>query len=313
MSTILAGAPVFTSTTKTVYVCARDVEYLSGALLWGGLLFVSTLWPVGADVRRVRTMLTVAWFTGLVATASALVLEGAWIAQLGPSAALHGNVVKSVLKTDFGRQWAAKFLLWFLGVVVLADLLRRGQRAVTTLPWRVGAFAVGLGVLRIDGMTGHAGDTARPVVAEIADLVHLVALSTWIGGLAVLVVGVLPRRDVIELEHLVPRYSTLAMFSATAIVASGALMAWRMLHGIGQLTSTTWGHLLLLKVGLLAVVLVAAFASKTWVTHRLDFAVILRGDHTVVRPFVLSVLAETTVVVIVLAVAGFLATADLGR
>ena len=72
MSAILAGAPVFTSTTKTVYVCARDVEYLSGAILWGGLLFVSALWPVGADVRRVRILLTAAWVTGLLATAAAL-------------------------------------------------------------------------------------------------------------------------------------------------------------------------------------------------------------------------------------------------
>jgi copper transport protein len=313
MSAILAGAPVFTSTTKTVYVVARDVEYLSGALLWGGLLFVSALWPAGADVRRVRVLLTAAWCTGLVATAGALVLEGAWIAQLGPSGALHGNVLRAVLKTDFGREWAAKLLLWFLAVVVLADVLRRGRHAVTTLPWRVGAFAVGLAVLRIDGMTGHAGDTPRPAIAEIADLVHLVALSAWIGGLAVLLSAVLPRRDVTELERIVPRYSTLAMLSVTAIVASGVLMAWRMLHGLGELTSTTWGHLLLLKVCLLGIVLAAAFASKTWVAHRLDFAVILRGEQALVRPFVLSVLAETAVVLTVVAVAGFLATADVGR
>jgi copper transport protein len=60
-------------------------------------------------------------------------------------------------------------------------------------------------------------------------------------------------------------------------------------------------------------VLVAAFGSKTWVAHRLDFAVILRGESSLVRPFVLSVAVETALAVSVLAVAGFLAAADLGR
>lgn len=313
MSAVLAGAPVFTSASKTAYVLARDAEYLCCALLWGGFVFVSALWPTGADVRRVRALFTGAWIGGVLATAAALALDGAWIAQRRPGDALHGDVLRAVLKTDFGREWAAKGLLWFLGSVVLADLLRRGSRAVITLPWRVGALAVGFGVLRVDGMTGHSGDSPRPVVAELADLVHVAAISVWLGGLAVLAIGLLPRRDAVELERVVPRYSTLAMGCVTAIVASGAVLAWRMLHGLGQVTSTTWGHLLLLKLGLLCGVLAAAFASKTWVAHRLDFAVILRGDAAVVRPFVLSVLAETAVVVSVLSVAGFLATADLGR
>jgi copper transport protein len=204
-------------------------------------------------------------------------------------------------------------MLWSLALVLLAELLRSGAGAVTGLAWRVGALAVGLATLRIDGLSGHSSDTHSKVIAELADLVHLAAISLWLGGLAVLVIGVLPRRDVEELARVVPRYSTLAMLCVTAVAASGTVLAWRLLDNVGQLTSTTWGHLLLIKLALLAVVLAAAFGSKTWVAHRLDFAVILRGERGLVRPFVLSVAAETTLVVCVLAVAGFLATADPGR
>ena len=313
MSAVLAGAPVFSSTTKTVYVIARDTEYLCGALFWGGLAFLSGLWPAGASVRRIRMLLTAAWLGGTTATAAALALDGAWITQNGPGGALRSSVVRNVLHTDFGRQWACKFLLWLLALVLLAELLRGGSHIVTSLAWRVGAFAVGLATLRIDGLSGHSRDTRTPALAEIADLVHVMAISVWLGGLAVLVVGVLPRRDVDELARIVPKYSKLAMVSVGAVVASGTVLAWRLLGGIGQLTSTTWGHLLLIKLTLLAVVLAAAYGSKTWVAHRLDFAVILRGDRALVRSFVLSVAAETALVICVVAVAGFLATADPGR
>lgn len=310
---LLAGAPVFSSTTKTAYVCARDVEYLATAMFWGALAFVTLLWPDGAAVRRVRALLVSAWCAGVAATGLALALDGAWIAQDEPSHAFEGRLLRAVLATDFGRAWAAKFLLWALAVVVLTALLREGRNAVESLPWRLGALAVGLAIMRIDGLTGHSGDTARPVIAELADLVHVLAISLWLGGLTVLVVGVLPRRDATELERVVPRYSTLAMGCVAAIVLSGSLMAYRLLTGFGQLTSTTWGHLLLLKSALLLVALAAAFASKTWVAHRLDFAVILRGESSIVRPFVLSVAAETALVMGVFGVAGFLATADIGR
>lgn len=313
MSTVLAGAAVFSSSSKTTYVLARDTEYLSGAVFWGGLTFVSALWPTGASVRRVRQLLSAAWVAGAIATAAALALEGSWIAQRGPSAAWRAKVFSAVLQTDFGREWSAKLMLWMLALVLLVQLLRAGSRGVTNLPWRLGLLAVGLASLRIDGLTGHSRDTRQPAIAELADLTHLVAITVWLGGLTMLVVGVLPRRDVGELERIVPQYSLVAMFSVAAVVFSGSVMAWRLLANVGQLTSTTWGHLLLLKVALLAVVLVAAFGSKTWVAHRLDFAVILRGENGLVRPFVLSIAFETALAVSVLAVAGFLATADLDR
>ena len=313
MSLAMAGAAVFTSSTKTSYVVARDVEYLGTTLFVGGLAFVSLLWPAGAQVRRARVLLMTGWVIAFIGTLAALVLEGAWAAQLPAGSALHTAVVKQVLATPFGREWAVKALLWLLALIVLADVLRRGQRAVTSLPWRLGALAVGLAILRISGLTGHTQDTARPVIAQLADIVHLTAISVWIGGLTMLVVGVLPARRPDELRRVVPAFSLLAMGCITAIVASGVMLAWRIAGSLHEVTSTTYGHLLLLKLALVAVVLALGFGSKTWTAHRLDFAVVLRGEAGLVRPFVRSVAAETAVVVAVLSVASFLVTSDPGR
>jgi copper transport protein len=111
----------------------------------------------------------------------------------------------------------------------------------------------------------------------------------------------------------VPRYSALAMCCVVTVIASGAVLAWRIVGTLDGLTSTTYGHILLVKVALLVAVLGVAYGSKTWVAHRLDFAALLPGEAGIVRPFVLSVAAETTIVVLVLTVASFLVTADPGR
>jgi copper transport protein len=313
MSTVLAGAAVFQSTTKTTYVLARAAEYVGTTMFYGALAFVSLLWPAGAAVRRVRLLLGSMWVLGACGTVAALGLEGAWAGQKPVRAAYRSTVLKQVLNTDFGREWAAKALLWVLAVVVLADLLRRGERAASSLPWRVAGFAVAVATLRISGLTGHSRDTATSAVAQLADLVHLVAISLWIGGLAVMVLGVLPRRDTAELREVLPRYSALAMCCVVTVVASGAVLAWRIVGTLDGLTSTTYGHILIVKVGLLLAILGVAFGSKTWVAHRLDFAVVLPGETGIVRPFVLSIAAETTIVVLVLTVASFLVTADPGR
>jgi copper transport protein len=307
------AAGVFDSPAKTAYVLARAADYLGTALFLGGGSFVALLWPAGSRVSATRRLLTTGWLLGLIGTVSAIGLEGAWAAQLSPGRAFDRTVVAQVLGLDFGREWAAKALLWVLAGVALADLLRRCEHAARSLAWRVGFGAIGLGLLRVIGLTGHSTDTRYTTVAAVADLVHLAGMSLWIGGLAVLLCALLPRRRPAELADVVPRYSRLAMGSVIAVIAAGVVMAWQLLGGIGALFHTTYGELLLSKLVLLVVVLIAAFGSKSWVAHRLDFAVVLRGDAATVRPFVLSVAVETALVLLVLVVASLLVTANPGQ
>jgi copper transport protein len=308
-----AFTELLNSPTKMWYVLARDIEYVGSALFYGGLAFLALLWPDGATSRGGRRVLIASWSVGALGTLGSIGLEGAWVAQRAPSAAWDRRVLSSVLSTDFGREWAAMGLLWLLGLVVLADVLRRGSAATRSLPWRVAAVAVGVGTLRVFGLTGHSRDTAEPTIAQLADVVHLVAVSAWIGGLAMVLFAVLPRGRIDELRTVVPRYSTLALVSVALAAASGAVLAWRILGSVHAVTSTTYGQTLLVKLALLAAVLFVAYFSKVWVEHRLDFAVIRRSGAGIVRPFVVSVAAETALLVLVLTVASVLVTADPGR
>jgi putative copper export protein len=308
LSTALGMSPV-----KALYVLSRVADYLGTAVFLGGLLFLTLLWPAGAEVRAARRLISTGWVLGLLGTLAAIGLEGAWAIQGTPADAIRPEVLGQVLDMQFGQVWVAKALLWVLAGVVLVDLLQRGAKGVRSLSFRLGTAAVGFGLLRIAGLTGHSQDAELRVVTQVADLVHLVGIVAWIGGLAMLLFGVLPRRSVDELAAVLPRYSTLAMVSMLTIVLAGLVLSWQVVGSWDALFGTGYGQLLLIKLGVLAVVLAIAQLSKTWVNRKLDFAVVLRGDASTVRPFVYSVAAETTLVIFVLLAAGFLITASPGR
>lgn len=298
---------------KQLFIFARVLDYLGVALFLGGAAFVSLLWPAGANDRRTRRLLVIGWLLGTAGTVAAIFFQGAWAAQLPPSQAFSWNVVQQLATVQVGRVWIAKALLWLLATVVLADLLQRRERAARSMAWRVGACAVGLGLLRTAGLTGHAIDAPQKAIAEIAALVHLAGISAWFGGLAVLLLGVLPRRQPEELATVTPRYSRLAMVSVIVIVLAGTTLALQLITSPSVLVSTGYGRLLLIKLAVFAVILGVAQLSKRWVKRRLDFAVVLRGDKAAVRPFVYSVAAETVLVIAVLVAASLLVTANPGR
>ena len=307
------AAPAPSPSVRKSLVAARWTGYLSLALFVGGIAFVALLWPRGAGEPRARVLLGLAWTCGLLSTVASLGLQGAYAALGGLRDALRPATYADVLTTEPGLALAARGLLWVLAAVVLAALLQGGARTARSPGWRVGAGAVALGLLRATGMAGHNSEGSEPGWGAVADLVHLLGVSLWIGGLTMLTVAVLPRRDPGELAAVVPGYSKLAAVSVTAIVAAGLVLAWQIVGSYDALLHTSYGHLLLLKTGVLAVVLAAAWCSRQWTRTRLDLAVLLRGDAATVRPFGYSVAAEAGLVLVVLLVTSLLVTADPGR
>ncbi|KMS72633.1 hypothetical protein ACM01_22820 [Streptomyces viridochromogenes] len=294
-------------------VAARWTGYLALALFVGGLAFVTLLWPRGAHEPRARALLGLAWTCGLLASVASIGLQGAYGALGGLRDALRAETYVDVLTTGPGVVFAARVLLWVLAAVVLSALLQGGPGTSRSPGWRVGALAVCLGLLRATGMAGHNSEGSEPTWGALADLVHLLGVSLWIGGLAMLALAVLPRRRAGELAQVVPGYSRLAAVSVAGIVAAGLVLAWQVVGSYDALLHTSYGHLLLLKTGVLGVVLTAALASRQWVRTRLDLAVLLRGDAATVRPFGYSVAAETGLVLVVLAVTSLLVTANPGQ
>ncbi|MFJ1973836.1 copper resistance CopC/CopD family protein [Streptomyces sp. NPDC087903] len=306
-------APMPSSAVRDAWMTARWAGYLALALFVGGIGFLAMLWPQGTGDRRTRRILAASWGCGLLATVVGAGLQGAYGAMGSLHDVLELSTYTDLLGSEVGIVLACRALLWVLAAVVLAALLQGGERAARSPGWRVGAGVVCLGLLRTTGMAGHSSEGSHPGWGAVADLVHLLGVSLWLGGLTFLLLGVLPRRRPAELSAAVSGYSTLAGLSVAAIAMAGAVLAWQVVGSFHALFSTNYGQLLLIKLAVLAAVLVIAQRSRSWVRTRLDVATLLRGDRATVRPFVYSVAAETGLVLVVLAATSLLVTSAPGR
>ncbi len=134
------------------------------------------------------------------------------------------------------------------------------------------------------GLAGHASSGSYAGFGLVADVVHVAAMSLWLGSLAILagVVLVRPTLAPSEASDLAERTSRLALASVAAIVVTGVFQAWREIRSVDALRNTDYGHLLLVKVGIVVVVLVAAATSRNIVRDELS-AVGTEGEDVLER------------------------------
>ncbi len=157
-----------------------------------------------------------------------------------------------------------------VAIPLLRVLLQRRPAAEHPLRWwwKLSALVVGAGIAVTPGIAGHASTGIQTGLAIPADLVHVAGMACWLGGLVLLCVAVLPRRNVDELRKVLPRYSALALGAIVALVVSGAYQAWRQVGSIDELKTTDYGRLLIAKLVAFAALIVAAAFSREVVNRR---------------------------------------------
>jgi copper transport protein len=107
---------------------------------------------------------------------------------------------------------------------------------------------------------GHAA--AQDGLAVGVVWLHLLAASVWVGGLAALVVGVLYGRMPRKLARAVwLSFGRVAAVSVGLLVASGIYAAGRQVASVDAALTSTYGHVLLAKLGLVALLGGLAVAS----------------------------------------------------
>jgi putative copper export protein len=284
-------------------------------VLCGGLAFLALAWPEGAAVSRVRRLLWASWAVGMVTSLAGVGLQAAYAGHLGLGAAFRPSVVIPGFDTRAGVAWASRGLLFVLAVPVLSALHTGGADAVRSLGWRVGTAAVGIGLLRTPGLVAHSSEGRMAWLGSVADMAHLIGVAVWLGGLVVLCAVVLPRRQADELRRIVPRFSTMAGTAVAVVVVAGSFLSWQLVGSFGALTGTRFGHVLLVKLALVAAIAGAALLSHRWAADRLHVALAAAGQAgtAALRPFVMSVATEVALAVAVLTVASVLVATSPGR
>ncbi|WP_329460226.1 copper resistance CopC/CopD family protein [Streptomyces sp. NBC_01497] len=288
-----------------LYGVARYFSYAGFVLLVGGAAFVLVCWPRGASARPLQRLVVRGWVTFTASTLALLLLRSPYTGSGKIADVFDLGGLQEVLGTKEGAALVSRLLLLGAAAIFVAVLFgayaRRGEegaqeeaeaareeRAEHGEPGPTGggsgpgaerrdlAFGLGAGGAVVAAglaatwsLSEHASTGIQTALAMPVDMVHLLAVACWLGGLAALLVS-LYRAPSID-AAAVRRFSTLAFCSVVALVASGLYQAWRQIGTFSALTSTSYGRLLMIKVGLVVVVVVIAYFSRRW-TARLAAA-----------------------------------------
>ncbi|MFI2202121.1 copper resistance protein CopC [Streptomyces sp. NPDC020192] len=248
--------------TAALYNIARYLAYLSLALLLGTAAFVAYCRPPKAAPLR-TPVLTAAW-TLMASTAALFVLRAPYEEGTPPTGALSPASLARTVTTRPGELLLARLALLLLAAATVAVLRARRRRLPRRATLAVAA-TVSVPLSLTWSAAEHASAGIQVPLAITSATLHLLAMGTWLGGLAALL-RILSRTPSLPLS--VPaRFSRLALTSVTVLAVTGVYQAWRGLGSWQALTDTAYGRTLLAKLAAVAALLLAAACSRTWIAR----------------------------------------------
>ena len=243
--------------------------------------------------RRFHLVSVVAAFVVIDVGIAGFVLRASNALQLPLADLPYGDLQPFAAKTRFG----VAFLVMTVGFGIVAALLLVGW-VIDRLELRWPALTLSLALVAGLSLSGHqATEPNASWLAQIADWLHLVAASIWVGGLAALAFLVWPLAPALRRPAFLG-FARLAVVLVATMVLAGAYLALLRLPEPSDLWETHYGRFLLLKLALVGLAL-------TWgaVHHFVVRPRLVAGDEPAVRP---SLLGEASVAFAVLLAAAIL-------
>ncbi|MYT90099.1 hypothetical protein GTY40_03415 [Streptomyces sp. SID8359] len=260
-----------------VYGIARYIAYAGFILLVGGAAFVLGCWPRGATARPMQRLVVRGWITLTAATLAMLLLRNPYTGSGKFADAFDLTGLQAVLDTKPGAALVSRLLLLgaaALFIAVLFGTYARREDAVEkrdlTFGLAVGGGVVAAGIAATWAMSEHASTGIQAGIAMPVDVLHLLAVAAWLGGLVALLVALYRTPDIGS--EAVRRFSRVAFGSVLVLAATGIYQSWRQVGSWSALTGTRYGQLLIVKVALIVLLLAVAWFSRRWTGRLTDAA-----------------------------------------
>ena len=281
--------------TRWAFAGVRAVQFGAIAAGLGALVFVLACWLPGlravagggsawagasaAFARRARALVLAAAGAGVLSGVLAIVLQGAVASGTPVWDALSAGVVSDVLGTRFGLWWGLGVILWLVTAALALPGPVPALRPVSVgatglaLPGSAGVVAPAVPLVALaclPALGGHAGVQSPVAVLLPANVLHVAAMSAWLGGIAMLVFTLRAATARLEpgdrtrlLTAVVGRFSALAGIAIAVLLASGIVQSVVEVRTPANLVETPFGRAVLVKV-----VLFAAIVALGWVNRR---------------------------------------------
>jgi putative copper export protein/mono/diheme cytochrome c family protein len=259
---------------------ARWIHLASSIFLVGGAVMIAMAGQSDRPTARrwERRTLAVMRALAVVALASGLVVLSVQTALFEgrPGAALDlAAIARVVVETQAGHVWLVRFGL----LVVLAAFLLLRLPVDQRVDWRAArgeGVLLGAAALVPIAAAGHAAAVEPGTARAIAlDALHVLSAGVWVGGL--LPLALLLRAASTEegadarpyAVLTVQRFSRAALGIVLVLAATGTWLAITHVGNVAGLVGTSYGRLLLTKLGLLVLALSFAALNRTVLLSRL--------------------------------------------
>ncbi|WP_241841503.1 copper resistance protein CopC [Pseudofrankia sp. BMG5.36] len=200
-----SATPKGSALTGFTFGLARLVAFAGMALLLGAVFLLVALWPGGLRRRAPRLLIVGGWVAVFVGSVACLLLQGVYASGLGLSALARWDPLGATLGDRYGRLTLIRLLALLLALPLLRGLVWTLAEGAADSPPPAGAVrpsrwvmaelgGLAVAVAATTALVGHAGAGSWSWLAASSLTVHLLAMSIWLGGLAVLAAGLLDRR-----------------------------------------------------------------------------------------------------------------------
>lgn len=297
-----------------LYGVGRYVSYAGFIVMVGGAAFVLACWQRGAGVRALQRLVVSGWLAMTTATLALLLMRGSYTGSGKVGDIFDLGLLGDVLQTKTGAALVSRLLLLAAGALFIAVLFgayarpetaddelgeeREGEegadagenraelddssaRRDLTFGLGIGGGVVAIGLAATWALAEHASTGLQSDIAMPVDVMHLLAVAIWLGGLSALLVALFRASEDTPIEGSAVRgFSRVAFGSVLALVATGVYQSWRQLGSWSALTDTSYGQLLLVKIGLVIVLVGIAYISRRWTAQLPETATTEAAEHT---------------------------------
>ena len=240
---------------------SRFIMYLAALVAAGVAFFLAFIHDHAEDRWRIVPFVRIGSILALLSAIGIVMSQAALLTGKGAGAVTDSTVLRDVLNQNLG--WSLALLMIGLAAVHLS----------TDIPKKVVSQSLalygGLAVTVSFAVWGHATELSPTAISLAADAIHATAAALWLGGLVglVMVLSVRTPETVRATAGIIGRFSRMAFWSVIALTLAGLTLT---ITGSGaslnSILTTTWGQLVLAKIGLtLIVVLIAAWNRRTLV------------------------------------------------
>jgi len=197
-------------------------------------------------IKKTRTLI----YSWLVVTFIYILIQIAYLLEQPLSASFDLTVIRSYLtQTSIGKSYLVQMI--GISIVLMIPL----KKVISTYV----ALLISLVAITAPVFQSHGSTSGYHGLAIGALVVHVIALSFWVGGLF----GLTQLSKENKLIAL-PRFSEIALWSAIAVVLTGAATAWTRLDSI-QAWQSKYGAVTLLKIFLAITLIGFGALHRRWI------------------------------------------------